>query len=577
VIYTVTAVDTSTKSYTVTVTVALNPSKDITGFSFANPAAIGLISGTNIAVSVPFGTNVTSLVASFVTTGASVAVSSTPQVSGTTPNNFSTPVTYTVTAADASTKTYTVTVTVASQSAKEITAFSFTTPPATGVINGANIALTVPFGTNINALVANFTTTGASVAVGATPQISGTTANNFTNPVTYTVTAADTSTKSYVVTVMVAANPTKDITAFSFIKPAATGVINGTNISVIVPFGTKINALTASFLTTGSYVTVGGATQVSGITTNSFTRPVTYKVTAADASIKNYTVTVAVAGQSTKDITAFNFNNPAVTGVITGTNITLTVPFGTNVSSLVPTFTITGSSVKVGGVTQVSGSTAKNFTNPVTYTVVAANGSTKSYTVTVTTATNPSKDITAFSFSNPPVTGVINESNIAISVPYETNVNGLVANFTTTGSSVTVGGIAQTSGTTANNFTSPIIYTVTAADASTKAYTVTVSVAPISAKEITAFSFTNPAVTGVITGTNIAVTVPFKTNVNALIANFTTTGSSVAVGSTAQSSGATANNFSSSVVYTVSAADASTHVFCKGKRAHFNNENGPSW
>ena len=300
---------------------------------------------------------------------------------------------------------------------------------------------------------------------------------------------------------------------------------------------------------------------MSGITTNSFTRPVTYKVTAADASIKNYTVTVAVAGQSTKDITAFNFNNPSVTGVITGTNITLTVPFGTNVRSLVPTFTITGSSVKVGGVTQVSGSTSKDFTNPVTYTVVAANGSTKSYTVTVTIATNPSKDITAFSFSNPPVTGLINESNITISVPYGTNVNGLVANFTTTGSSVAVGSAAQTSGTTANDFTSPIIYTVTAADASTKTYTVTVSVAPISAKEITAFSFKNPAVTGVITGTNIAVTVPFKTNVNALIANFTTTGSSVAIGSTAQSSGATANNFSSSVVYTVTAADASTQDY----------------
>ena len=55
--------------------------------------------------------------------------------------------------------------TVAPNSAKAITAFSFRLSPAvTGTINEAahTIALTVPFGTNVTALVATFTTTGAS-------------------------------------------------------------------------------------------------------------------------------------------------------------------------------------------------------------------------------------------------------------------------------------------------------------------------------------------------------------------------------------------------------------------------------
>ncbi len=163
------------------------------------------------------------------------------QVSGTTANNFTSPLTYTVTAADASTKAYTVTVTIAANSAKDITAFSFTTPAAVGVITGTNIAVTVPFGTDVSALVATFTTTGASVRVGATPQVSGTTANNFTSPLTYTVTAADASTKAYTVTVTIAANSAKDITAFSFTTPAAVGVITGTNIAVTVPFGTDVS------------------------------------------------------------------------------------------------------------------------------------------------------------------------------------------------------------------------------------------------------------------------------------------------------------------------------------------------
>ena len=40
--------------------------------------------------------------------------------------------------------------------------------------------------------------------MGSTVQISGTTANNFTSPVTYTVTAADSSTQNYTVTVTIA-------------------------------------------------------------------------------------------------------------------------------------------------------------------------------------------------------------------------------------------------------------------------------------------------------------------------------------------------------------------------------------
>ncbi|MFA4836014.1 MAG: Ig-like domain-containing protein [Dehalococcoidia bacterium] len=59
-------------------------------------------------------------------------------------------------------------------SAKAITAFDFTTPAVTGVINEAakTIAVTVPFGTNLTALIATFTTTGTVVKVGAAVQTS---------------------------------------------------------------------------------------------------------------------------------------------------------------------------------------------------------------------------------------------------------------------------------------------------------------------------------------------------------------------------------------------------------------------
>ena len=208
---------------------------------------------------------------------------------------------YIVTAGDASTATYTVTVTIASNSAKAITAYSFAGyTGAGGTINetAKTIAVTVPNGTPLTALVATFTTTGTGVKVGTTVQTSAATPNDFTSPVVYTVTAGDASTVNYTVTVTVAQNTAKAITAYSFaLYAGATGTINETakTIAVIVPYGTPLTALVATFTTTGTGVKVGTTVQTSTATPNDFTSPVVYTVTAGDASTVNYTVTVTVS------------------------------------------------------------------------------------------------------------------------------------------------------------------------------------------------------------------------------------------------------------------------------------------
>jgi hypothetical protein len=308
VIYEVTGLDSDILNYTVTVTVTVaGAPKAITAFSFQglSPAVIGTINETNhtIALTVPYGQSRSGLVATFTTTGTSVTVSGTTQVSGTTANNFTSSVTYRVNGADGSYQNYTVTVTVAPSSAKAITAFSFRALASrvTGIIEESAhaIALTVPYGTNVTALVATFTvSTGASVKVGSTTQVSGTTANDFTSPVTYTVTAADGSTQAYAVTVAVGGYTDKAITAFNFLglTPAVIGTINETDhtITLTVPSGTNVTALVATFATNGASVKVGSTLQQSGSTSHNFTSPVTYKVTAADGSTQTYTVTVVV-------------------------------------------------------------------------------------------------------------------------------------------------------------------------------------------------------------------------------------------------------------------------------------------
>jgi len=90
----------------------------------------------------------------------------------------------------------------------------------------------------------------------------------------------------------------------------------------------------------------------------------------------------ALEAEAAKDIISFNFAGliPSVNGIITGTDIAVTVPSGTNVTALVPTITLSG-----GTVDPLSG-VAQDFTKPVTYTVTAVDTTTKNYTVTVVVA-----------------------------------------------------------------------------------------------------------------------------------------------------------------------------------------------
>ncbi|MEK6743217.1 MAG: DUF1566 domain-containing protein [Nitrospirota bacterium] len=368
-------------------------------------------------------------------------------------------------------------------SAKAITAYRFTSPLAVGTISEAtkSIAVTVPNGTAVTALIATFTTTGASVRVGTTTQVSGTTPNDFTLPVVYTVTAADGTSVNYTVTVTVSPPPAQTAKALqAFELAGVAGAINETSktVSVVLPpDGTDVTALAATFTTSGSFVTVGTTTQVSGVTTNNFSIPVVYTVHALDGSTASYTVSVSFL-TAAKLLSSFTVTG--MTGIIdqTARTVAVTIPLQP-VNALVASFvTTTGAIVKVGSVVQTSGVTVNDFTAPVVYTVIASDGLTVDYTVTVTIAPF---SLTSFAFSSVSVTGVIDHTGGSVSafVPARTAITTLVSTFTTTNAvGVTIGATPQVSGVTANDFTSPVIYTVTGAGAATKDYTVTVTVAP---------------------------------------------------------------------------------------------------
>ncbi len=375
---------------------------------------------------------------------------------------------------------------------KTLTAFSFEAQTAVGVIDesSGSVAVTVPFGTSLKNLVATFATSGDKVLVGGVAQVSATTSNDFSYPVAYRVCAEDGSSTSYLVTVSLASNTSKRITSFVFPGSVSTS-LSETNktIAVKMPYGSSLAALVASFTTTGKAVNVGGTVQVSASSVNDFSSPVVYTVVAADGSSVDYTITVTLALNPAKAISSFSFSIAGESVSIdqdAGT-IAVSLPYWngaatTDISALKASFETTGASVKIGTTVQVSGSTVNSFASAKVYKVMAADGTSRSYTVTVTRSPAP-KALTAFSIAAyPDATALIDESakTVFIVLPVGSDVSALVPSFTLSqGASATVGGVAQTSGTTANDFGAVLHYLVLPADGGASAdYAVTVVAKP---------------------------------------------------------------------------------------------------
>ena len=131
-------------------------------------------------------------------------------------------------------------------SAKEITSYKFEAATnaaldsdVTGTVDsGAHtIALTVPYGTTLTTLVATFElSASASAKIGSTIQASGTTDNNFTNPITYTITAEDGSARDWVVTVTVAIGPLDHFTITGYPTSTTAGQNFGSNDIIITVY-----------------------------------------------------------------------------------------------------------------------------------------------------------------------------------------------------------------------------------------------------------------------------------------------------------------------------------------------------
>ena len=246
--------------------------------------------------------------------------------------------------------------------------------------------------------------------------------------------------------------------------------------------------------------------------------------------------------------------------------ILVTLPYTTTLNNLIATYTLSaGATAKIGTTVQTSGTTANDFSSPVVYAITSEDGLvTENWTVNVTIA-NTLANITSFTIPNQTGSTVINEedSTISVTLPYSISVDNLIASFTlSAGAIARVDTTIQTSGTTANDFTSPVVYAIISEDGLTiKNWTVNVTIAKNTLANIISFSIPNQTGDTVINEEDrtISVTLPYGTSANNLVAIYTlSAGATAKVGTTIQTSGITANDFTSPVVYTITSEDGLT-------------------
>lgn len=159
------------------------------------------------------------------------------------------------------------------------------------------IAVGVTAATNRAALVATFTLSPLAVTtIGATPQVSGVTSNNFTSPVTYKVICEDAPTfKEWDITITNLSNAAL-ITGFVLDEQTGAATIDNEAGTIVIEVaeGTDPSELTPTIT-----VSAGAQVEPSSLEEVDFSDPVVYKVTSQDKTVeKEYTVTVTVASGS---------------------------------------------------------------------------------------------------------------------------------------------------------------------------------------------------------------------------------------------------------------------------------------
>ncbi|MFY0687681.1 MAG: VCBS repeat-containing protein [Cyclobacteriaceae bacterium] len=373
--YTVTAQNGDTQDWTVTIANAENDSTDI--LSFSHPE---LVSGSvdtsahTVTATLPYGTSLMAL-APTITVSGDATINPT---SGTS-LDFTSAQTYTVTAQNGDTQDWTVTISNVANDSTDILSFSHPELVSGSLSIDASahtISATMADGTDLTVLAPTIL-----VSTGSTISPASGTAQDFSTAVTYTVTAenGDTQAWSVMVTTAESFSDSTDITSFVIAsgdghpEPVEGTIDTSTHtVSLTMPYDTDLTVLTPTI-----EVSTGATISPASGTAQDFSSAVTYTVTAENGDTQAWIISVNVQQNSASDILTYSIPDELQTATIDNGNQDITVYLDqeTILTGLVPAFTISeGATLKLDGTAQISGTSAIDLTDSITYYVIAENG-----------------------------------------------------------------------------------------------------------------------------------------------------------------------------------------------------------
>lgn len=468
--FTVTAENGDEREYYILVIRNENEENYITSFEFPTPEGSNIaaeyIDDENnfILIEVPYGFDLTKLAPQI-----EISENATINPDATLERNFEISVTYDVVSEKGVIKTYTVSTTIAPNTENFITEFSI--PNNDDVISGIvdnleeTVTVNIPFDFEITNLSADIIVSdnASVVPVSGVPQ-------NFEEENTIVVTAENGDTRDYTIVFVRAPNDQNTIASFTLLNgesPIQGIVDNEANtITLSFPFGFDPSGLIPEIVVSENAVVVASSI-------NGYQDDISYLVTAENGDKRIYKTVAVFEENSANFITSFlieienkfqqaeiDNNNNTIT-VFTSLNTDLTV---VNVNILISENATINSALNYHGL---------NFEDRSSYVVTAENGNEREYDVVIIRTASSENLINSFllTIDGQAYVGQIDQENntIQIDVPAGSDLLNLVPQITTSNYATIF-----PSTDAAQNFDTPITYTVSAENGDVKDYVVSI-------------------------------------------------------------------------------------------------------
>ncbi len=317
-------------------------------------------------------------------------------------------------------------------------------------------------------------------------------------------------------------------------------------VTVNVADGTELNV--APTLVT---ISPGATLTPSAERVRDFNAAVDYTIRAGNGDEQVWTVNVTVSppdSSTENDIVVFRLAGQLGASTIDTQQATVavTVPDGTPLN-------VAPEQIQVSENASISplGTTVRNFNQPVRYTVTAENGAEREWTITTTILPptgSTANDITAFALPIQNSSSIdVDAHVVTINVADGTNLNTAPQLL-----EVSTNAMVSPAVSTVQDFSTPVLYTVTAENGDEQLWTVNVTVSPPSGSgenDIVAFELPNQNTSTInVSGHTVSINVAAGTSLNVAPGIF-----QISAGATVQPDITAVQDFSGIVTYTITA------------------------